>query len=103
MILRTKEHSVLAEALRRRCRFNGNDKQSILKQWTGLGCATEYKQAVQGGYMEHAQKPNPGAMCWWKLTPKGAAIVAYWIGLGHNHVSVENSGLPPAVIPDEVV
>ena len=108
-VLRKQEYYCLVEALRRRSRFHmagpGDTHTAITNQWTGLGSATTYKQAVQAGYMESIPKheKNPGYHCWWRLTPKGALVVAYWIGLGFSHERIEREELPPMQIPFEVL
>jgi hypothetical protein len=63
----------LAEAKRRYLLFH--PKEKLEKAWTGLGTATTYKKVMIAGLMEHAHDPNPGYLCWWKLTLKGAKVV----------------------------
>lgn len=81
------QEALLREALRRFTRFHGGE--SLTLAWTGLGSATEYKPAVDGGYMVvTASGWNRGYDCWWRLTDKGAAIVQGWLdgGLTHRHI-----------------
>jgi len=87
--LRQHEHWCLVEALRRRVCFNDLGK-SITEQWTGLGTATDYKQAERRGYMVVATSPNPRHSTWWKLTPLGAAIVRQWLRKGYTPRNTEH-------------
>ncbi len=105
MLLRKGEYNVLVEALRRRTRFLNDPTggQVITAQWTGLGSATTYKQAVARGFMECATPLNPGFNAWWRLTTKGALVVAYWIGAGHDYKTIESGHLPLSSIPDSVL
>ena len=104
MKLRKAEHRCLVEALRRRTRFltDATGGYAITDHWTGLGSATRYKQAVASGFMI-ATEPHPGYKTWWKLTARGALIVAYWIGLGYTYGRVEDGHIPPLVIPETVL
>lgn len=90
-VLSKSEHGCLMEALRRRLRFfdNPSGGSEITKHWTGLGSKSAYKQAVASGFMEVATSDNPGHMTWWRLTEKGARIVAYWIGKGFTYEAIE--------------
>lgn len=102
MMLRKFEHECLVEALRRRQRFN-DLKQSIDAQWTGLGTASTYKQAVQGGYMVVATARNPGHNTWWQLTEKGARVVAYWLGQGYTFERIEMDDIPQWDVPVDIL
>lgn len=107
--LRKQEHWVLIEALRRRLRFAGDGPgpSPITKQWTGLGSPTQYKQAVEGGYMQATPTPNFARhIGWWRLTDKGARIIAYWIGQGWTLARLEDIHDPydpDREIPGEVL
>ena len=102
--LRNSEYGVLVEALRRRSRFFGNPSggPSIIEQWTGLGSANTYRQAVEAGYMICAADLNLGYDTWWKLTEKGARIISFWIGQGWNHTRIEAGDWPLRQIPAEL-
>lgn len=93
--LEVDEWRLLVEATRRYSRFGEFYGNKITKAWTGLGCASWYKAAVLGGYMEPATGLNPGYMIWWRLTRKGARIVRYWLNCGYDHVRIEADELPP--------
>ena len=105
MKLRKSEHMALMEALRRRTRFIGDPTggRHITAAWTGLGSATYYKQAQEGGYMEIATAASSGFSTWWRLTWKGAVIVAFWIGQGFDYKTIEANKIPPAEIPETVL
>ncbi len=83
---------LLGEALRRFLRF-GNGK-GITQAWTGLGSYSQYKSALDAGYMTYATKPNPGHMTWWKLSRRGALIVRRWINAGVTYQQIEEGTLP---------
>lgn len=102
MRLRKYSLAALVEALRRRQRFN-QQNQSITDQWTGLGSKSEYAAVLKDGLMVYATSPNPGHMTWWKLTEKGARIVAYWLGQGWTYERIEAGEYPSAAIPAEVL
>lgn len=99
--LSKSEHSALVEALRRRLTFNNRD-QSITEQWTGLGCASEYRAAAIMGFMAIDGQYAPRAMRWWRLTPKGARIIAYWMGQGFT-VDESNWSIPGVEIPTAIL
>jgi hypothetical protein len=104
--LRRHEYNVLVEALRRRMRFAAESPasyKSLLTQWVGLGTASAYKQAMRDGFMEIATSVNPGYATWFRLTAKGALVVAYWIGQGWTYERIEKGELPDANIPAEVL
>jgi hypothetical protein len=82
-----RQREILREALRRYTRFHNG--KPLTQAWTGLGPATTYKPAVDGGYMEIVGEPNPRYNCWWRLTDKGAAIVQAWLDAGQSHETVE--------------
>ena len=84
--------SLLLEALRRYTRFN-NQNKSITEAWTGLGSASCYAPAVNGGYMQVATSPNPGYITWWKLTEKGAMIVNAMLKEGYDYRHIEGLNL----------
>jgi hypothetical protein len=83
-------YRLLLEALRRWLFTPGQPhlgSERLDEAWLGLGTYTVYKQAIEAGLMTYVHKPNPGYIQWWRLTPKGAAIVQGWIDAG---VMVEN-------------
>jgi len=96
------EHGVLVEALRRRERFN-DLHQSITTQWTGLGVEGEYKAAMSAGFMQRTSTPNPRNLEWWMLTPRGAQIIAYWIGQGYTFERIEAGDVPTVIIPTTIL
>jgi hypothetical protein len=85
--LGSRQWRLLREALRRYTRFHQG--KPLTQAWTGLGSATTYKPAVDGGYMEMVHEPNPRCLCWWRLTEKGAALVQAWIARGEDYKTVE--------------
>jgi hypothetical protein len=85
--MRTKIYQVLIEACRRYTRFHMN--ASMTEAWTGLGFMSEYKEAVEAGYMKPAHSSSKRCMGWFTLTPLGAGIVSAWIGAGYNYKSIE--------------
>jgi len=91
--LKSKEHYLLCEAIRRYTRFHPG--KSLDKAWTGLGTYTTYKPALTAGLMEYVHEPNPGAPQWWRLTAKGIAIVQHWIDRGYTYQDIEAGNLPP--------
>lgn len=86
-------YGCLVEACRRYSHFHLNCP--ITKAWTGLGTASEYRDAVKAGFMELATQANPGHLTWWRLTPLGAGIVLAWLGAGFTHEKIQNGLLPP--------
>ena len=99
--LTKRQHGCLVEALRRHTRFNMHDlNKPLTEAWTGLGSMTDYKPALDAGLMVYANSPHPGFSTWWKLTIKGALIVAYWLGQGFNFEKVENGIRPDLTLPD---
>jgi hypothetical protein len=101
--LRKSVYLCLIEALRRRTRFFRSfpEGSEITQQWTGLGTPSSYRCAVTDGYMAHHTTASTakGVTTWWKLTPKGALVVAYWIGCGYDYKRIESDDLPPREIP----
>jgi len=99
------EHGALVEALRRRTRFLSNPTggDGITQQWTGLGYVKDYKAAVASGLMEPESTPHRGCMGWWRLTERGARIIAYWFGQGFNFEKIESGPFPSNLIPAEVL
>jgi hypothetical protein len=93
----------MVEALRRRLRFlhNATGGQEITKQWTGLGSASAHKPATKAGFMERATNHPSAPRCddWWKLTEKGARVIAYWIGQGFTFEQIEAGKTPSHVLP----
>lgn len=104
--LPTSVYWPLVEALRRRTRYAPDPVggKGITSQWTGLGSPSIYKQAVADGCMKCTRgTPTPRVASWWRLTEKGARIVAYWIGQGYTHERIEGNDLPSRQIPQEVL
>jgi hypothetical protein len=99
--LTSGEMFALTEALRRHLRFHDHATggTSITKHWTGLGSATQYKAAVSAGLMECATELNPRYTTWWRLTEKGARIVAYWLGQGWTAERIEQGAIPSSQVP----
>ena len=65
---------LLFEALRRWIIWG--DNKSLTEAWTGLGCKTTYKSALNAGLMEWVYgPPKTGTMGWLKLTPKGVDVL----------------------------
>ena len=98
MKLSNRQHALLVEALRRHTRFNlkvDGLGMPLTEAWTGLGSATTYQPAVDAGLMVCATELNPGHTTWWKLTVKGALIVAFWHGKGFDFKRIEAGELPP--------
>jgi hypothetical protein len=92
MKLTPKQHILLCEALRRYTRhYKGKD---LVSSWTGFGSMTEYKPCLSAGLMDYATTPNPGHLVWWKLTPRGAAIVGKWLSLGFDFTDIEKGNVP---------
>lgn len=91
----------LVEALHRRTRFfhDPSGGPGLTQQWTGLGSTSDYKRAVADGFMEQATVCPPRTKTWWRLTERGALIVAYWMGCGFTHEEIECEELPPRYIP----
>jgi phosphoribosylaminoimidazole (AIR) synthetase len=58
--------------------------KDIQKAWTGHGSATEYKSAIESGFITYVHKPHPGFRQWWRLTEKGARVIQKWHREGHN-------------------
>jgi len=77
----------LIEATRRYTRFRHGE--ALDRAWTGLGCATEFKQMVRRGLMEPVYS-NPGYTTWWRLTKMGAAIVQSLLDLGITYETIED-------------
>lgn len=88
--MHSKTHELLIEALRRfECFAVPRDGRKwklkdLQHTWTGLGTYTEYKKAIEEGYMTYANKPNPRHSQWWKLTEKGAQMLLEWHKAGYN-------------------
>ena len=97
--LNSNEHWLLCEALRRFSRFGHDYGNKITMAWTGLGSASQYRAALDAGFMTYATSPNPGFMTWWKLTRKGARIVRAWLNAGHNAETIEHGEMPSPWIP----
>ena len=94
--LTRKQHTLLVEALRRHTRFNLHDlREPLDRARTGLGSATTYAPAVKAGLMECATTLNPRYSTWWRLTPKGAAIVQGWLFDGYDYEAIERGDVPP--------
>lgn len=69
---------LLVEAFRRKTKFHQG--AALCDAWTGLGTATDYKPAINYGYMTHVfPERNKKHAEWWKLTLAGAAIVQDFI------------------------
>jgi len=88
------QHWLLCEALRRFSRFGKDYDNKITKAWTGLGCYSRYKPALDAGLMTYATSPNPGFMTWWNLTRRGARIVRAWLNAGYTHENIEDGDYP---------
>ena len=101
MKLTKRQHRILVEALRRHTRFNMHDlNKPLTEAWTGLGSMTEYRPALDAGLMTCATQLHPGFSVWWKLTTRGALIVAYWLGQGFDFKKVESDNEPNLIVPD---
>ena len=87
-----QQHRKLCEALRRYTRFG--EGKPLTEAWTGLGSATDYRPG--DGLMEIATSSNPGYSTWWRLTPKGAALVQTWLDRGFTYIDIEAKRLPLA-------
>jgi hypothetical protein len=92
MTITTRQYRLLLEALRRFTRFA--EGRSLTVAWTGLGSASAYKPALDGGLMTYATEPNPGYSTWFRLTEAGAAIVGKWLDAGFTHRHIERGQLP---------
>lgn len=94
VLITSRQHSILVEALCQFTRFNDLNKK-LDECWTGLGSASAYRPVLDAGLMAAAAGFNPGASAWWKLTPAGAAIVQGWLNAGYTYKEVESGQLPP--------
>ena len=95
MRLTISQHRLLVAALRRHTRFNLTDlKKPLTEAWTGLGSKTTYRSVLEAGLMTYATTPNPRYSTWWKLTPSGAVIIAFWHGQGYDFKKIEAGILP---------
>lgn len=93
--LTSRQHVLLYEALRRFLNFHPDE--DLLHAWTGLGVPSTYKPAVDAGLMEVVHPPTePRIIAWWRLTPRGAAVVAEWVSAG---CKSETYGSDPYPIP----
>ena len=75
--LTREQRLLLLEAARRYKEFY-KDGAPLTLVHTGLGTAKEYRPVEDADLMRvvpQAGKEKPNTLYWWKLTPKGAAIV----------------------------
>lgn len=86
------QHGLLCEALRRfECFAVRRDHrqwaiEDLLRAWTGLGTAAEYRPVIDAGLMRGAACTSPparGCPGWWSLTEAGAQIVLAWHEAGY--------------------
>lgn len=92
--MRPRLYDLLTEALRRYARFHKGE--SLTEAWTGLGSARDYRNALQGGYMEWINGVgNPGYTYWLRLTEKGAKIVQAWLDKGFDYQDIETGARLP--------
>lgn len=75
--LTQEQRLLLLEAARRYKEFN-HGAGTLTDALTGLGTAREYRPVEDADLMRvvtQAGREKPNALYWWKLTPRGAAIV----------------------------
>lgn len=94
--LRAGVYWPLVEALRRFTTFGQREPYNgkILRAMTGLGAPSYYSKAVEAGYMEPASSIVPRCNSWYRLTPKGALVISYWMGQGY-----QGECYPPREVP----
>lgn len=69
--------------------------KSLQEGWTGLGYPSEYKQAVEDGFMKPASKVRPKCMGWYYLTEKGARVVKHWHDTNYSTLEYSLGNTPP--------
>ena len=95
--LYSAQYCLMVEALRRWVAFHRDRELEALESaWLGLGTYSYYKPALDAGLMTCATAPNPRYyLTWWKLTPKGAAIMKAWIAGGYTGYGYGGYDSPP--------
>jgi hypothetical protein len=74
MPIKTKTKRLMEEARRRYESFAVRNNKTLETAWLGLGMPSEYREAVEEGYMVPYGVETPRVLNWYLLTEKGIAL-----------------------------